>query len=45
MYCFVQAAALSADQEKEVRALVRDTLIKNPEILEEAITALQAQKA
>lgn len=41
----VQAAALSADQEKEVRALVRDTLIKNPEILEEAITALQAQKA
>lgn len=41
----VQAAALNAAQEKEVRALVRDTLVSNPEILEEAIMALQTKKA
>ncbi|WP_277850410.1 DsbA family protein [Moellerella wisconsensis] len=40
----VQAAPLSADQEAQVRELVRDTLIKNPEILEEAIQALQAKQ-
>ncbi len=40
-----QAAPLTADQETQVRNLVRDTLIKNPEILEEAIVALQSQKA
>ncbi|EKT59485.1 DsbA family protein [Providencia sneebia] len=39
------AAPLTADQEAQVRQLVRDTLIKNPEILEEAIVALQSQKA
>lgn len=40
----VQAAALNTAQENEVRALIRDTLVKNPEILEEAILALQAKK-
>ncbi|EMT6575703.1 MULTISPECIES: DsbA family protein [Providencia] len=39
-----QAAPLSADQEAQVRKLVRDTLIENPEILEEAIVALQAKQ-
>ncbi|MBN6364806.1 MULTISPECIES: DsbA family protein [Providencia] len=39
-----QAAPLSADQEAQVRKLVRDTLVENPEILEEAIVALQAKQ-
>ncbi|MDD9340640.1 MAG: DsbA family protein [Providencia heimbachae] len=38
------AAPLTADQEAQVRKLVRDTLIENPEILEEAIVALQAKQ-
>ncbi len=38
------AAALTADQEAQVRVLVRDTLVKNPEILEEAIMALQQKQ-
>ncbi len=40
-----QAAPLTAEQEQQVRELVRDTLIKNPQILEESIQALQAQQA
>lgn len=39
------AAPLTAEQEAQVRVLVRDTLIKNPEILEEAIVALQQNQA
>ncbi|HGN1707407.1 TPA: DsbA family protein [Providencia rettgeri] len=39
-----QAAPLTADQEAQVRKLVRDTLVQNPEILEEAIVALQAKQ-
>lgn len=39
-----QAAPLTADQEAQVRKLVRDTLVENPEILEEAIVALQAKQ-
>ncbi|WP_265494638.1 DsbA family protein [Providencia heimbachae] len=38
------AAPLTADQEAQVRKLVRDTLVENPEILEEAIVALQAKQ-
>ncbi|OBU07144.1 DsbA family protein [Morganella psychrotolerans] len=38
------AAALTAGQEAQVRELVRDTLVKNPEILEEAIAALQQKQ-
>lgn len=38
------AAAFTADQEAQVRELVRDTLVKNPEILEEAIMALQQKQ-
>lgn len=38
------AAPLTADQEAQVRKLVRDTLVENPEILEEAIAALQAKQ-
>jgi protein-disulfide isomerase len=37
-------AALSPAQEEAVRALVRDTLIRNPEILNEAMEALQAKQ-
>nr|ELR5258610.1 thioredoxin domain-containing protein [Providencia rettgeri] len=39
-----QAAPLNAEQEAQVRKLVRDTLVENPEILEEAIVALQAKQ-
>lgn len=38
------AAPLTSDQEAQVRKLVRDTLVENPEILEEAIVALQAKQ-
>ena len=38
------AAPLTSDQEAQVRKLVRDTLVENPEILEEAIVALQLSK-
>lgn len=38
------AAPLTSDQEAQVRKLVRDTLVENPEILEEAIAALQAKQ-
>ena len=37
------AAAFTADQEAQVRELVRDTLVKT-EILEEAIMALQQKQ-
>lgn len=39
-----QAEPLNAEQEAQVRKLVRDTLVENPEILEEAIVALQAKQ-
>ncbi|WP_272678755.1 DsbA family protein [Providencia sp. PROV137] len=39
-----QAAPLNSEQEAQVRKLVRDTLVENPEILEEAIVALQAKQ-
>lgn len=35
---------LSVDQKEEVRQLVRDTLLKNPEILMEAMQVLQAKQ-
>ncbi|WP_417789785.1 DsbA family protein [Terasakiella pusilla] len=35
---------LSADQQEEVRQLVRDTLLKNPEILMEAMQILQSKQ-
>ncbi|MFA7429745.1 MAG: DsbA family protein [Rhodospirillaceae bacterium] len=38
------ADALSSAQQDAVRALIRDTLVNNPDILREAFTALQAQE-
>ncbi|VEJ55676.1 DsbA family protein [Pragia fontium] len=39
------AAPLSAEQQDQVRELIRDTLVNNPQILEEAVTAWQQQSA
>jgi protein-disulfide isomerase len=39
-----QTPPLTPAQEEAVRALVRDTLLKNPELLLEAIDALEAKK-
>ncbi len=39
------AAALPEAQEAEIRALVRDYLINDPTVLEEALDALEARKA
>ncbi|MEZ5877045.1 MAG: thioredoxin domain-containing protein [Tepidamorphaceae bacterium] len=41
----VQVAGLSEAQQDEVRALVRDTLVTNPEILEEVSAALEQKRA
>lgn len=37
--------ALTAAQREEVRALVRETLLANPELIPQAITALQSREA
>ena len=41
----VQIGSLNETQKDEVRALVRDTLVSNPEILEEVSVALEKKRA
>lgn len=38
------AAAFTADEKTDIQAIVRDYLVKNPEVLLEAIDALQAKR-
>jgi protein-disulfide isomerase len=38
------AQSFNAQEQAEIRALMRDYLLRNPEVLEEAITALQARR-
>ncbi|OFS07936.1 DsbA family protein [Hafnia sp. HMSC23F03] len=39
------AAPLTTEQQNQVRELIRDTLVNNPQILEEAVAAWQQQSA
>ncbi|MDN5971001.1 MAG: thioredoxin domain-containing protein, partial [Enterobacterales bacterium] len=41
----VTAAPLTTEQQNQVRELIRETLVNNPQILEEAVTAWQQQSA
>lgn len=40
-----QAAELSAGQQSEIKALIRDYLVKNPEIIQEALNELEKRQA
>ncbi|SQI41448.1 Thiol-disulfide oxidoreductase D [Leminorella richardii] len=45
MSFIVTAAPLTQEQQNQVRDLIRETLVNNPQILEDAVTAWQQQSA